>query len=177
MMRDCNPDNTSCNNAFNNIILIGMPGTGKSTVGKLLGEHLGFDFIDTDQLITDSVGKTPRQLVEESGRDCFLRVQDEVVLNIGCNHCVIATGGGLVHSNTAMKHLKTMGKVIFLNTSYEVIEERMDKTRNLVRSGGSLQDLYNKRMPLYMEYADTVIDCDNTDPHGICKGIKGYLGL
>ncbi len=177
MINDINPEKTSCPKAYNNIILIGMPGTGKSTVGKLLGELLGYDFIDTDQLISRRAGKTPRQLVEEIGRDFFLKVQDAAVLNIGCNNCVIATGGGLVHSNIAMKHLKELGKIIFLNTSYQVIEERMDKTRKLVRSGGSLQDLYKERIPLYMKYADTVIECDNTDPESICKGIISFLGL
>lgn len=158
-----------------NIILIGMPGTGKSTVGKLLSEVLGYEFIDTDSLIIERTGKTPKHLVEERGREYFIKIQDEVVQEINPKNSVISTGGGLIHSDTAMKHLTHIGIIVFLNTSFQTIEERMDPSRKLVRTGGSLKELYNERTPLYNKYANMVIDCDDTEPQVICRKIIEIL--
>lgn len=163
------------NKSDRNIILVGMPGTGKTTVGELLSEMLGYGFIDTDVLVAHKTGKTPKQLVEEYGREYFIRVQDEVVLDIRSGNCVISTGGGLVHSDIAMSHLKKTGEIIFLNTSYQVIEDRMDASRKLVRTGGTLKDLYNERIPLYNKYADRVIECDGSEPDAICRKIIGFF--
>ncbi len=160
-----------------NIILIGMPGTGKTTVGKLLSEILGYGFIDTDALVTGKTGKTPGQLVEEYGREYFIKVQNGVVLDIHSGNCVISTGGGLVHSDIAMNHLKKTGEIIFLNTSYQVIEARMDASRKLLKAGGTLKDLYNERTPLYNRYADKVIDCDSSEPNAICQKIIDFLKI
>lgn len=155
----------------NNIILIGMPGCGKTTIGKLLANMLDYTFIDSDQLIFEKTGKTPRLIVEEYGREFFLGIQDEVVLAIKQNNCVLATGGGLVHSELAMDYLKSIGFVIYLNTKYDIIEERMDASRKLVRTNGTLLDLYNERGHLYNKYADAIIDCDSTDPQLLCNMI------
>jgi len=157
--------------AVPNIILIGMPGTGKTTVGEKLSKILGYGFMDTDSVLTEKTGKTPRQLVEEHGREYFLKLQDDAVLQISTDRCVISTGGGIVHSAAAMEHLKTIGKVVFLNTSYQTIEARMDTNRKLVRSGSSLLQLYDERTPLYNKYADTVIQCDNCEPQTVCEKI------
>ncbi|HEY5585118.1 MAG TPA: shikimate kinase [Ruminiclostridium sp.] len=161
----------------NNIILIGMPGSGKTTIGKLLASMLDYKFIDSDQLIFEKTGKTPRQVVEENGREFFLSIQDEVIIEIKQNDCVLATGGGLVHSDLAMKYLKSIGIVIYLNTEYDVIEERMDASRKLVRANGTLLDLYNERSPLYNRYADTVLDCDSNDPQLLCNKILKVINI
>ncbi|QNU67793.1 shikimate kinase [Ruminiclostridium herbifermentans] len=158
-------------NGADNIVLIGMPGCGKTTTGKLLAKMLDYKFIDTDHLIVEKTGKSPRQIVEEHGRDFFLNIQDEVVLSIKQSNCIIATGGGIVHSDTAMSHLKSLGFIIFLDAKYDIIEERMDSSRKLVRTNGSLLELYNERRPLYCKYADASIDCNSVDSQQLCKRI------
>lgn len=156
---------------LDNIILIGMPGSGKTTLGTRLAGMLGWKFMDSDHLVTERTGKIPRQIVEESGRESFLKIQDEVILDINCKNCVIATGGGLVHSSTAMNHLKRLGFVIYLKTDYSIIESRMDASRKLVRTKGTLHDLYLEREPLYNKYADAVLNCDTTDIQILCSRI------
>jgi shikimate kinase len=154
-----------------NIVLIGMPGCGKTTTGELLAKMLDYKFIDTDQLIVEKTGKNPKQVVEEYGRDFFLDIQDEVVLSIKQNKCIIATGGGIVHSDKAMNYLKSIGFVLFLDAKYDIIEERMDVSRKLVRTNRSLLELYNERRPLYCKYADASIDCNSVDSQILCKRI------
>jgi shikimate kinase len=158
-----------------NIVLIGMPGSGKTTIGKLLSDRLGYTFLDTDQLISEKTGKTPRQIVEEDGLDCFMKIQDEVVLSINKTNCTISTGGGLIHSEIAMNYLKSIGKVLYLDTKYDIIKERMDSSRKLVRTKGTLLDLYNTRVPLYNKYADAVVNCDSTDPHKLSDIVLGLI--
>ncbi len=158
-----------------NIILIGMPGSGKTTVGKILSERLGYTFIDTDQLICELTGKTPRRLVEEDGLEHFMKIQDEAVLSINDNNCIISTGGGLVHSEISMNYLKSIGFIIYLDTKYDIIRERMDSSRKLVRTAGTLLELYNHRVPLYKKYADAVINCDSADPDAVSGTILGSM--
>ncbi len=158
-------------NSTNNIVLIGMPGCGKTTTGELLAKLQNYKFIDTDQLIVEKTGKSPRQVVEEYGRDYFLAIQDEVVLSIKQSNCIISTGGGIVHSDAAMRYLKSIGFVLFLDTNYDIIEERMDASRKLVRANGTLLELYNERRPLYCKYADATIDCNTVDLQLLCNRI------
>lgn len=160
---------------YNNIILIGMPGSGKTTLGKLIAGELDYRFVDTDQLIYTETGKTPRRLVEEQGREIFLSVQDQVVFSINQWDSVISTGGGIVHSSAAMQHLKSLGTVIYLNTSYHIIEQRMDPDRKLVRAKGSLLDLYNERVTLYNKYADKILECDNKEPELLCNRLLEFI--
>jgi len=165
----------TCHSEKKNIILIGMPGTGKTTVGKLLSEVLGYEFIDTDSLITENTGKTPKQLVEERGREYFIQIQDEIVHGINPEKSVISTGGGLIHSEAAMRHMKNIGVIVYLNTRFQTIQERLDPSRKLVSTGGSLKELYDQRTPLYNKYADMVIDCNDIEPQKICRKIIEIL--
>ena len=159
------------NSKIKSIILIGMPGSGKTTIGKLLADALDYEFIDSDQLIIKKTGKTPKQIVEENGREFFLDIQDEVVLEINRTNFVLATGGGIVHSELAMNYLKSIGFVIYLNEKYEIIEKRMDAKRKLVRTDGTLLDLYNERSILYNKYADFTLNCNSANPELLCNKI------
>lgn len=160
-----------------NIVLIGMPGSGKTTVGKILSERLRYTFVDTDQLICEKAGKTPRQLVEEDGLEYFMKIQDEAVLSLNDSRCTISTGGGLVHSEISMNYLKSIGFVIYLDTKYDIIKERMDSSRKLVRTKGTLLELYNKRVPLYKKYADAAVNCNSVEPEMISDAILGIIAL
>ncbi len=158
------------------IVLIGMPGCGKSTVGQILADKLGYTFIDTDFLIQQQVGMTPKEIVACKGRDYFLELQDLVVTNIKPGETsIISTGGGIIHSATSVEYLKKFGKIIYLLTKYDIIEARMDKTRKLVNSGRGLKELFELRHPLYLEHSDIVIDCDEKCTYDVALEIINVL--
>lgn len=141
----------------NNIVLIGMPGVGKSTVGVILAKVLGFEFLDADLLIQKQEGKLLREIIEEVGTDGFIQVENRVNASINCDHSIIATGGSVVYGREAMEHLKTIGTVVYLEVPFSTLEKRLSdiKGRGVVlRDGQTLYDLYMERTPLYESYAD-----------------------
>lgn len=147
---------------MDNIILIGMPGSGKSTLGVLLAKILGFDFLDSDLLIQNSAGMRLFEIIDRRGVDGFLALEDEINSNIEVKHTVIATGGSAVYCEKAMKHLKSIGRVVYLKLPFSEIEKRIDNlpTRGVViREGKNLFDMYNERAPLYEKYADITVEC------------------
>lgn len=151
---------------MNNIILIGMPGSGKSTVGVLLAKMAGLDFIDSDLLIQKAIGKRLFEIIEEKGNDEFLEIENRINSEINVQRSVIATGGSAVYCADAMEHLKTLGKIIYIKVPLEEIKRRIGdfSTRGIVlRSGNSIEDLYRERVPLYEKYADITIECDKAD--------------
>lgn len=144
-----------------NLILIGMPASGKSTVGVILAKLIGYDFIDTDILIQRAEKKRLSEIIEDVGVDGFLEVEARVNASVEADHCVIATGGSAVYSEEAMRHLKKIGHVMYLNVGYETIRKRLGniKRRGVVlREGQTLRDLYEERTALYKKYADTTIE-------------------
>ncbi|HEY8463066.1 MAG TPA: shikimate kinase [Bacillota bacterium] len=146
-----------------NLILIGMPGAGKSTVGVVLAKAVGKLFIDTDLLIQQSQQRLLSQIIQEDGVAAFLALEERVVLQIRTTEAVIATGGSVVYSPQAMEWLKTSGWVIYLQLPYAEIERRVTDMigRGIVRGAGQqLSDLYRERIPLYEKYADITIDCN-----------------
>lgn len=147
-----------------NIILIGMPGSGKSTCGVVAAKLLLKNFFDTDLLIQNREGRRLQQIIDEKGLDYFARAEEEAVLSLDIAGTVIATGGSVVYSPAAMEHLHRMGKVIYLHLEYETMCRRiqnLDSRGVVLQAGYTLQDMYKERLPLYRRYADAVIKCDN----------------
>jgi shikimate kinase len=150
-------------NSPTNITLIGMPGAGKSTVGRLLAKHLRFEFIDTDDLICHQQQRTLQKIVHEDGYMQLRRFEEQAILSIDANNVVIATGGSAVYSAAAIQHLSSLSKIIYLSVPYEIIEERIKNldTRGLVKQPHqSLHDLYVERAVLYENYADITVGAD-----------------
>lgn len=146
-----------------NIILIGMPGCGKSTVGVMLAKALGMDFVDSDLVIQSTMQATLAQLIEQHGDDGFREIENRVNASLDMQNSVIATGGSVVYGQEAMEHLRSIGTVVYLRLTCENIAERLGDLHArgvTIRPGWTLRDLYNERCPLYEQYADIVQDCD-----------------
>lgn len=140
-----------------NIVLIGMPGVGKSTIGVILAKMLGYKFLDADLLIQEQEGKLLREIIEEKGTDGFIQVENRVNASIEAKRAIIATGGSVVYGEEAMEHLKEIGTVVYLKVSYAVLEKRLAdiKGRGVVlKEGQTLKTLYEERSKLYEQYAD-----------------------
>ena len=146
-----------------NIILIGMPGAGKSTVGVVLAKRLGYHFVDSDLVIQEHYGKLLQELIEENGTEGFWNIENEVNATMKCNRTVIATGGSAVYGEKAMKHFRRTGVVVYLKLPFEEIEERLGDLHArgvTVKQGQSLRELYEERLPLYERYAHVTVDCE-----------------
>lgn len=146
---------------LNNIILIGMPGSGKSTVGVLLAKILGYDFLDSDLLIQKYAGKRLFEILRDDGTDYFAELENKVNSEILCQNTVIATGGSAVYGKAAMEHFKGMGKVVYLKVPLCELEKRVGnfETRGVVmKKGATLRDVFEERAPLYEKYADITVE-------------------
>lgn len=161
-----------------NLVLIGMPGAGKSTVGVVLAKNLGMSFMDSDLVIQETEGKKLHELIEQHGTDGFIEIEGRVNSSLNPTNTIIATGGSAVYSNEAMEHLKRIGKVCYLKLSYEAIDDRLgdlDERGVVLKPGQTLLDLYNERVPLYEKYADIVINCENKTIRQIVREFKDML--
>ena len=158
-----------------NIVLIGMPGAGKSTVGVVLAKKLGYRFIDSDLVIQEKTNKLLHELITEHGVDGFLKIEEEINAELDCKNSIIATGGSVIYGARAMEHLREIGNVVYLKLSYEEIEERLgDLTARGValKQGQTLKDLYQERCPLYDKYAHTVQECDSLSVREIVEEVS-----
>ena len=163
-----------------NIILIGMPGAGKSTVGVILAKTLGMDFIDTDLIIQKRTGKKLIEIINGSGIDGFLKAESDVLSSLKAENSVIATGGSAVYSESGMKNLRSLGKTVYLSLPEHEIEKRINniKTRGIaMHKNQSLKDLYKEREPLYRKYADVTIDCNGTNAEECITKILSELNI
>ncbi|MEE1242852.1 shikimate kinase [Frisingicoccus sp.] len=161
-----------------NIILIGMPGAGKSTVGVVLAKSLGYNFIDSDLVIQAETGKRLFEIIEEEGIDGFLAVENQINAKLQTHHAVIATGGSVIYGEEAMEHLKSIGKVVYLKVSYESLRKRLGdllKRGVAIRNGSTLLDLYNERVPMYERYADITVDAQDKGIREVMEAIEAAL--
>ena len=146
-----------------NIILIGMPGSGKTTIGTELSEKIGYGYIDSDSVIVAREGMRLPQIIETKGREGFLDIEAKVNSELCADRCVIATGGSVIYRASAMEKLKTLGTIVYLKLSYETIASRLGdlKERGVaLKEGFTLKDLYEERTPLYEKYADIAVELD-----------------
>lgn len=146
-----------------NIILIGMPGAGKSTIGVILAKSLLFDFCDTDLSIQKSTCKSLSQIINEEGIDAFIDLEEKIICSESFADCVVATGGSAVYGEKAMEKLKENGIIVYLKVSPDELQSRIKNihTRGIaMKEGTTISELYEERAPFYEKYADITIECD-----------------
>lgn len=159
-----------------NIILIGMPGAGKSTVGVVLAKRLGYNFVDSDLVIQERHGKLLHELISAHGIEGFWKIENDVNASLQYEKAVIATGGSAIYGTEAMEHLRSIGTVFYLQLPFEEIEERLGdlNARGVtLQPGQTLRDLYAERVPLYEKYAHRTIDCSGKTLRDIVQEIAG----
>lgn len=162
----------------NNIVLIGMPGCGKSTIGVVLAKVLGYRFLDADLLIQEQEGRRLSQIIEEEGIQGFDRIENQVNASIRAERTIIATGGSVVYGREAMEHLGTIGTILYIKLPYEEIQKRLGDLNErgiTIKDGQTLLDLYRERVPLYEKYAHLTVETDGLELRDSVKRIKELL--
>ena len=143
-----------------NIIFIGMPASGKSTVGVVVAKRLGYEFIDTDLLIQKQEKKLLKEIIAEVGNEGFLEIENQVNRDVNPEKAVISPGGSVVYCKEAMEHLKEICTIVYLKVSYETINQRISNAKNrgvVLKEGQTLKDLYDERTALFEKYADHIV--------------------
>lgn len=161
-----------------NIVLIGMPGSGKSTVGVVLAKLISLNFIDTDILIQRSAGKSLQEIVDIDGYLALRQMEEEVLLRLDCRDHVIATGGSAVYSPAAMEHLRADGLIVFLDVEIPTLLSRVRDydTRGLAkRPDQTLEELFKERLILYRTYADVMVSGEGLTQDEVCMAILGEI--
>lgn len=145
----------------NNIVLIGMPGVGKSTIGVILAKVLGYQFMDADLVIQQKEGKLLHEIIEDAGAEGFIEIENRINSQINADFTVIATGGSAVYGKEAMQHFKEIGVLIYLSLPYEELSRRLSDIRGrgvVLKEGQTLKELFAERSVLYEKYADFTIE-------------------
>ena len=149
-----------------NIVFIGMPASGKSTVGVVVAKRLGYKFVDTDLVIQEVEKRLLKEIIAEEGKEGSLRIEDRVNAEIQEERAVISPGGSVVYCENAMRHYKETGMIVYLHTSYETISNRLHNAKNrgvVLKDGQTLKDLYEERTALFERYADLTISEEGRD--------------
>ena len=163
-----------------NIVMIGMPASGKSTIGLALAEQLNYAFVDVDRVIEAQTGKLLKEIIAEQGDDGFLRVEEEINAGLQAERTVFAPGGSVIYGPKAMEHLKAIATVVYLKVSYEELEKRLGNLQErgvVLKDGMTLRDLYNERIPYYERYADVVMDEAGKDFEQTVQELREYFEL
>lgn len=149
-----------------NIVLIGMPGSGKSTIGVLLAKNLAYQFVDSDLIIQEKSGMKLQKYIDQYGPDAFAELEDKINSEIVVDRSVIATGGSAVYGENAMKHFSEMATIVYLRVSYEALQHRITNFSSrgiVVPQGETFLDVYNERIPLYEKYAEVTVDTEGKE--------------
>jgi shikimate kinase len=161
-----------------NIVLVGMPSAGKSTIGIILAKVLGYQFLDSDLLIQEQEKELLKDIIDKRGIDGFLAIENQINREIDTNHTVIATGGSVIYGKEAMEHLQETGVIVYIKLTLQTISERLGniKQRGVVlRKGQTLKMLYEERCPLYEKYAHITVDGENLNTEELMENIKNAL--
>ncbi|MCI9500594.1 MAG: shikimate kinase [Hungatella sp.] len=144
-----------------NYTLIGMPASGKSTVGVLLAKRLGFSFVDVDIVIQEREKRLLKEIIAQEGIDGFMAVENRINASLDADRSVIAPGGSVIYGKEAMEHLREISTIVYLKLSYEDVKKRLGNLVDrgvVLKDGMTLLDLYNERVPYYERYADITVD-------------------
>lgn len=163
-----------------NVVLIGMPGAGKSTVGVVLAKVLGYEFVDSDIVIQKREERLLSEIIHSEGLDGFIRIEGEVNEHLHVERSVIATGGSAVYHKGAMEHFRRTSFIVYINLSYDTLVTRLGDLEQrgvVLREGQTLKDLYEERNPLYEQYADIIVDGENKTVEELMTAIKEKLNL
>lgn len=161
-----------------NIVMIGMPASGKSTIGVLLAKRLGYSFVDVDLVIQEQQGKLLKEIIAERGLTGFMAVEEETNAGLSVKKSVIAPGGSVIYGPKAMEHLKEIGTVVYLKIGYEDLEKRLGNLKDrgvVLKDGMTLRDLYNERVPYYERYADVTVDETGKEFGQIVDELRAYF--
>ena len=161
-----------------NITLIGMPSSGKSTIGVLLAKRLGYSFVDVDIVIQEKEGRLLKEIIAEEGLDGFLEVENRINAGVNVNRSVIAPGGSVIYGKEAMEHYKQIGQIVYLKLSFEEVERRIGNVVDrgvALRDGMTLRDLYDERVPYYEKYADITVDETGQTPGETVDALRAMI--
>ena len=161
-----------------NIILIGMPGCGKSTIGVLLAKNIAYGFLDADLVIQEQSGRKLQDMIDDMGAESFMKFEEAVNSTLLPHRSVVATGGSAVYGSRAMDHFKEIGTVVYLNVPFEELQKRITNfdTRGIVmREGQTFEDVFRERSALYERYADITVDAYGKDLWGVVEDITARL--
>ena len=162
-----------------NIILIGMPGAGKSTVGVILAKRIGYNFIDTDLIIQAQEKQRLQQIIDTQGLNNFRKVEEQMLLNLHPEHTIIATGGSVIYSKNGLEELGKSGYRIYIQVPLKVLQQRiadMGQRGLVIDQGQTFEQLYRERTPLYEKFADITISCENISAEQVAAKIEKNIG-